>query len=154
MVGLPNNHGFFLLKNDHFGVFWGTTIFGNIHMSYGQSLVHGEGTSSSRVGCQSVLQWKKPCTDLPDGIVLGIVLGWAPIGFAAICMKNPARVGVSYERMVLHLGEVFVHTEHEAIEQNHGPFVWTKEQNHTQPIPTVMTFLFRFVLQNRLLSMF
>ena len=23
MVGFPNNHGVFLLKNDHFGVFWG-----------------------------------------------------------------------------------------------------------------------------------
>ena len=25
-----------------------------------------------------------PCTNLPEGIVLGIVLGWAPIGFAAM----------------------------------------------------------------------
>ena len=30
MVGFPNNHGFSYY--DHFGVFWGTPIFGNTHM--------------------------------------------------------------------------------------------------------------------------
>ena len=30
-----------------------------------------------------------PCTNLPQGIVLGIVLGWAPIGFAAMATHDP-----------------------------------------------------------------
>ena len=29
---VPNNYGFFTTKNDHFGVFWGTTILGNTHI--------------------------------------------------------------------------------------------------------------------------
>ena len=29
---VPNNHGVFLLKNDHFGVFWGYHDFGNTHI--------------------------------------------------------------------------------------------------------------------------
>ena len=33
-----------------------------------------------------------PCTNLPEGIVLGIILGWAPIGFAA--MANPTTLSI------------------------------------------------------------
>ena len=32
MVGFPNKPMGFPTKNDHFGMFWGTTIFGNTHM--------------------------------------------------------------------------------------------------------------------------
>ena len=32
-----------------------------------------------------------PCTNLPEGIVLGIVLGWAPIGFAAMATPRPSQ---------------------------------------------------------------
>ena len=40
-------------------------------MSYGQNLV--------------------PWTNLPEGIVLGIVLGWAPIGFAVMATPRPSQ---------------------------------------------------------------
>ena len=40
------------------------------YISYRQNLAHGKGTSLCRVG------------NLPQGIALSIVLGWAPIGFA------------------------------------------------------------------------
>ena len=33
-----------------------------------------------------------PCTNLPQGIVLGIVLGWAPIGFAAMATPRPSHI--------------------------------------------------------------
>ena len=48
-------------------------------MSYGQNLVHGKGTSLSRVGLYRFCSGN-PWTNLPQGIVLG----WAPIGFAVI----------------------------------------------------------------------
>ena len=32
MVGFSNKPMGFPTKNDHFGMFWGTTIFGNTHM--------------------------------------------------------------------------------------------------------------------------
>jgi len=32
-----------------------------------------------------------PCAYLPEGIVLGIVLGWAPIGFAAMATPRPSQ---------------------------------------------------------------
>ena len=50
------------------------------HMSYGQNLVHGERTLS-------VLQWRH----LGQGIVWGIVLGWAPIGFAVMATPRPSQ---------------------------------------------------------------
>ena len=32
-----------------------------------------------------------PCTNLCEGIVLGIVLGWPPIGFAAMAAPRPSQ---------------------------------------------------------------
>ena len=59
-------------------------------MSYGQNLVHGEGTSLRRVDpywfCSGGTLY-----DLPEGIVLGIGLGWAPIGFAAMATPRPSQ---------------------------------------------------------------
>ena len=52
------------------------------------NLVHGEGTFLSRVGPYRVAA---PCTNLPDGIVLGIVLGWASIRFAAVATPRPSQ---------------------------------------------------------------
>ena len=37
-----------------------------------------------------------PCTNLPEGIVLGIVLGWAPIGFAAMATPRPSEYYVGH----------------------------------------------------------
>ena len=59
-----------------------------IYMSYRQNLVLGEGTSQSRVAHIGVAEAAR-CTNPPEGIVLG----WAPIGFAAMGML----VGVVWE---------------------------------------------------------
>ena len=59
-------------------------------MSYGQNLVHGEGTSQSRwapIGFAMATPW----ANLPQGIVSGIVLGWAPIGFAVTATPRPSQ---------------------------------------------------------------
>ena len=52
------------------------------------NLVHGDGTFLSRVGPYRVAA---PSANLPEGIVLGIVLGWAPIGFAAVATPRPSQ---------------------------------------------------------------
>ena len=59
-------------------------------MSYGQNLVHGEGTSLSRVGPYRFCSGGT--LDKPsEGIVFGIVLGWAPIGFAVMATPRPSQ---------------------------------------------------------------
>ena len=56
MVGFPNNHGIFLLKNDPFGVFLGGfTIEGNTHIHPGRLTA---GTYKSSM--------KRKENDLPD----------------------------------------------------------------------------------------
>ena len=71
---------------------WGMNIYlcTNVHMNYGQNLVHGEGTSLSWVGPYR-FSVAAPCTNLPGGIVLGIILGWAPVGFAAMATPRPSQ---------------------------------------------------------------
>ena len=53
-------------------------------MSCGQNLVHGEGTYPEVGSAPIGFAVPEPWTNLPQGIVLGIVLGWAPIGFAVM----------------------------------------------------------------------
>ena len=43
------------------------------------------------VSMQSFIWVAAPCTNLPEGIVLGIVLGWAPIGFLAMATPRPSQ---------------------------------------------------------------
>ena len=60
------------------------------HLSYGQNLVHGEGTSLSRVGPYRFCSGGT--LDKPsEGIVFGIVLGWVPIGFAVMATPRPSQ---------------------------------------------------------------
>ena len=57
-------------------------------MTYGQSSVHGEVTSLSRVSFYSISSAvAAPWTNLPQGIVLG----WAPIGSAAMATLQPSQ---------------------------------------------------------------
>ena len=70
-----------------------------IYMSYVQNMVHGEGTSLSRAVAA-------PWINLPQGIVLGIVLGWAPIGVAVMATPRPSQyliVQYSYVNLSINL---------------------------------------------------
>ena len=51
-----------------------------------------------KVGCPIGFAVAAPCTNLPEGILLGIVLGWAPIGFAAMATPQPSQY---YFRLVI-----------------------------------------------------
>ena len=59
-------------------------------MSYGQNLVHGEGTSSSRVPL-SVLQWRHLVQTFLRISFWVSFLWWAPIGFAAMATPRPSQ---------------------------------------------------------------
>ncbi len=60
------------------------------HMSSGQNLVRGEGISLSRVGPYRFCSGGT--LDKPSkGYCLGIVLGWALVGFADVATPRPSQ---------------------------------------------------------------
>jgi len=55
-----------------------------------------------------------PCTNFPEGIVLGIVLGWAPMGFAAMPTSGPSQYYFGHTEfcpILMKIGPLSMHAQ-------------------------------------------
>jgi len=83
-----------------------------------------------------------PCTNLPDGIVLGIVLGWAPTGFAAMATPRPSQYYFGHTKscpiLILiqpyHTNQVLRQVPVTPVQQHFSSYISVSSNDNDSPI--------------------